>query len=251
MHKTSKLVQLDIYDINDNLVPPWKMWDVLRPGTVILANCSLHCFIMKDKFKDQKVPFHLTTSLQLCWPYISQLYQINAHSICVLAESIEPVLPPIHPSVPLPNTVINKTSTSSQATSTSTQATSAFTAFTAPKRCHEPSPPTNTPNTTTANPNKKTKAPKKEPVPTKLSHTKGKEKDSTSDAMEVEEWITNRFSNPSKIPTKFYVSLVIFNSSHIITFISLHHNDNNKNVAGLAASARFICYCRCAKKSIP
>ncbi|KAF8221250.1 hypothetical protein L208DRAFT_1382341 [Tricholoma matsutake] len=102
-------------------------------------------------------------------------------------ESIEPVLPPIHPSVPLPNTVINKTSTSSQATSTSTQATSAFTAFTAPKQCCEPSPPTNTPNTTTANPNKKTKAPKKEPVPTKLSHTKGKEKDSTSDVMEVEE----------------------------------------------------------------
>lgn len=53
--------------------------------------------------------------------------------------------------------------------------------------CRESSPPSNTPNASTADPNKKKKASKKEPILAKPSRAKEKEKESTGDAMEVEE----------------------------------------------------------------
>lgn len=45
-HTSNKLTQLHIVDEEDRSVPPWKMYDTLRTGTLILANCSLHCFLM-------------------------------------------------------------------------------------------------------------------------------------------------------------------------------------------------------------
>lgn len=51
----NKLVQLDVRDENNELVAPWKFPEALRPGTVVLLNCSLHCFIMKDKNGERKV----------------------------------------------------------------------------------------------------------------------------------------------------------------------------------------------------
>jgi hypothetical protein len=47
-HQVSKVIQLDIKDTSGELVPPGKTFEALRPGTLILANCSLHCFIMKE-----------------------------------------------------------------------------------------------------------------------------------------------------------------------------------------------------------
>ncbi|KAJ7097310.1 hypothetical protein B0H15DRAFT_945963 [Mycena belliarum] len=44
----AKLVQQDVRDVNSNLVPPWKIYDALKPGTLILALVSLHCFCMVD-----------------------------------------------------------------------------------------------------------------------------------------------------------------------------------------------------------
>jgi hypothetical protein len=52
--RANKLVQLDIRDLSGDLIPPWKMFECLRPGTVILASCTLHCFVMND-LVDRKV----------------------------------------------------------------------------------------------------------------------------------------------------------------------------------------------------
>jgi hypothetical protein len=46
--KKSKLIQLDIRDINDQLIPPWHMYEKLRPGTLVLIQGSLICWIMKE-----------------------------------------------------------------------------------------------------------------------------------------------------------------------------------------------------------
>lgn len=51
----NKLAQLDVRDENNELIPPWKFYDALRPGTLILANVSLHCFVMKEKNTHRKV----------------------------------------------------------------------------------------------------------------------------------------------------------------------------------------------------
>ncbi|KAJ7779035.1 hypothetical protein B0H16DRAFT_1711380 [Mycena metata] len=76
-HLKSKLVQLDVRDTKNNIIPPWKFYEALRPGTLVLCLVSLHCFTMVDdggkERKERKV------------------YQMNAHSIRVLSESDEPV----------------------------------------------------------------------------------------------------------------------------------------------------------------
>ncbi|KAJ7633385.1 hypothetical protein DFH06DRAFT_991055 [Mycena polygramma] len=75
-HNKAKLVQQDVRDIKNNLIPPWKLYDALRPGTLILILVSLHCFSMNDD---------TTKEIK------RRVYQLNAHSIRVLSESDEPV----------------------------------------------------------------------------------------------------------------------------------------------------------------
>ncbi|KAJ7715806.1 hypothetical protein B0H16DRAFT_1804808 [Mycena metata] len=72
-HVKAKLVQLDIRDINKELIPPWKIYQELKPGTLVLALCSLHCFNMPDTFGKEARE--------------RKIYQLNAHSIRVLAKS--------------------------------------------------------------------------------------------------------------------------------------------------------------------
>ena len=31
------------------LIPPWKLYEALKPGTIILADVSLHCYIYPKK----------------------------------------------------------------------------------------------------------------------------------------------------------------------------------------------------------
>ena len=45
----SKLVQHEVLDINHQLIPPWKQYEALRMGTLIMATVTLHCFSMKVK----------------------------------------------------------------------------------------------------------------------------------------------------------------------------------------------------------
>ncbi|KAJ7601313.1 hypothetical protein DFH06DRAFT_1353404 [Mycena polygramma] len=75
-HNKAKLVQHDIRDVQNNLIPPWKLYEALRPGTLVLLLVSLHCFLMSDETgKEIK----------------RKIFQLNAHSIRVLSESDEPV----------------------------------------------------------------------------------------------------------------------------------------------------------------
>ncbi|KAJ6448506.1 hypothetical protein C8R47DRAFT_1228433 [Mycena vitilis] len=76
-HVKSKLVQLDVRDINNDLIPPWKFYDALKPGTLVLALVSLHCFVMTDTSGKERKE--------------RKIYQMNAHSIRVLSDSDEPV----------------------------------------------------------------------------------------------------------------------------------------------------------------
>ncbi len=43
-HVNAKLVQLDIRNEENNLIPPWDMYDKLRPGTIVLVDASLVCW---------------------------------------------------------------------------------------------------------------------------------------------------------------------------------------------------------------
>ena len=50
----NKLRQLDIRDKASQLIPPWKCYDELRPGTLILIKASLHIFIFTDNQENIK-----------------------------------------------------------------------------------------------------------------------------------------------------------------------------------------------------
>ncbi|KAJ6560616.1 hypothetical protein DFH09DRAFT_1364770 [Mycena vulgaris] len=72
-HVKAKLVQLDVRDKNNQLIPPWKFYDALKPGTLVLVMATLHCFLMQDDSGKEKKE--------------RKIYQINAHSIKVLDEA--------------------------------------------------------------------------------------------------------------------------------------------------------------------
>ncbi|KAJ7649355.1 hypothetical protein DFH06DRAFT_1420719 [Mycena polygramma] len=76
-HNKAKLVQLDVRDVNNKLVGPWRFYDVLRPGTLVLVLASLHIFHMPIG-QDGK-------------GRMRKIYQVNAHSVRVLSPSLEKV----------------------------------------------------------------------------------------------------------------------------------------------------------------
>ncbi|KAJ7459324.1 hypothetical protein FB451DRAFT_1046152 [Mycena latifolia] len=73
-HVKSKLVQHDVRDKNNVLIPPWRYYEELKPGTFVLVLATLHCYNMVDD--NGKV---------------RKIYQVNAHSIRILDESDEVV----------------------------------------------------------------------------------------------------------------------------------------------------------------
>src|ERR1700685_166313 len=50
-HQLAQLKQLNIHRLDKKLVPLWKLYDALKPGTLILANISLHCYVYNKKTK--------------------------------------------------------------------------------------------------------------------------------------------------------------------------------------------------------
>ncbi|KAJ6608715.1 hypothetical protein B0H10DRAFT_2226540 [Mycena sp. CBHHK59/15] len=69
----AKLVQLDIRDADNKLIPPWKQYEALRPGSLIIALVSIHIFTFKDAGADRSRD--------------RKMFQLNAHTIRVLDES--------------------------------------------------------------------------------------------------------------------------------------------------------------------
>ena len=55
--KFAKVVQQDIKDTKDDLVPPWQMHEKLRPGTIVVVDTTLVCWHIAGKgpSKGQKV----------------------------------------------------------------------------------------------------------------------------------------------------------------------------------------------------
>jgi hypothetical protein len=45
----NKLRQQDVRDPDDALIAPWNMYGALRPGTLIMAEVTLHAFHITDK----------------------------------------------------------------------------------------------------------------------------------------------------------------------------------------------------------
>ncbi|KAJ6561262.1 hypothetical protein B0H10DRAFT_2200975 [Mycena sp. CBHHK59/15] len=69
----AKLVQLDIRDVDNKLIPPWKQYEALRPGSLIIALVSIHIFTFKDAGADRSRD--------------RKMFQLNAHTIRVLDET--------------------------------------------------------------------------------------------------------------------------------------------------------------------
>ncbi|KAF5386243.1 hypothetical protein D9615_002652 [Tricholomella constricta] len=107
-HVYNKLVQHAVRDIENKLIPPWKNYDALRPGTFVLANCTLHCFMMKEGTKVRKV------------------YQINTHSLRVLGISDSEVYIPARPTIPVAPEMHSETKVASSSASSSGDAFFSF-----------------------------------------------------------------------------------------------------------------------------
>ncbi|KAJ6554135.1 hypothetical protein B0H10DRAFT_2123488 [Mycena sp. CBHHK59/15] len=76
-HINAKLQQLDIRDANNKLIPPWKQYTALRPGSIVLALVTIHVYTFKDQGFDRNRD--------------RKIVQLNAHTIRVLDESDFPV----------------------------------------------------------------------------------------------------------------------------------------------------------------
>jgi hypothetical protein len=106
-HVNAKLVQLDIRDEDDNLIPPWNMNDKLRPGTIVLIDASLVCWHIFTKGRGGKLDRKVSTSLlmRIYIPVanafdICQVYQIQGHRLKVLKKSDAPLEEPSIPRLP-------------------------------------------------------------------------------------------------------------------------------------------------------
>ncbi|KAF8060234.1 hypothetical protein FPV67DRAFT_1674194 [Lyophyllum atratum] len=82
-HVRDRLLQKDVRDPDNQLIPPWDAYYALRPGTLVVAVCTLHSFLMgKGTISERRY------------------YQLNAHSIRVVDYSKERVVIPAMPTVP-------------------------------------------------------------------------------------------------------------------------------------------------------
>ncbi|KAG6849603.1 hypothetical protein H0H93_007055 [Arthromyces matolae] len=104
------LVQQDVRTEDGELVAPWLLYQALKPGVLILADCSLHVFLIKDKAFTRKI------------------YQINAHSIRILDGSDSAPIPRVVPTLP------SDAPESIQKAKTSSGTNGAFANFKVPKK---------------------------------------------------------------------------------------------------------------------
>ncbi|TEB28146.1 hypothetical protein FA13DRAFT_1815923 [Coprinellus micaceus] len=93
----AKLVQQEVYDVDDNLVVPWDMYNKLRPGTLVLVNAKLFVWYTSTS-EDHRA------------------YQIVAEKVKVIDESDEPIEERGIPRVNVASQTLPSTSSSSQRT---------------------------------------------------------------------------------------------------------------------------------------
>ena len=83
-HREARLKQLDIRDEEKKLIAPWKLYDALKPGTMILADISLHCYIYPKKNQNEDGRKVNGTHILVNSPLLNiffEIYQITAHKI--------------------------------------------------------------------------------------------------------------------------------------------------------------------------
>ncbi|KAG1812783.1 uncharacterized protein BJ212DRAFT_1301275 [Suillus subaureus] len=76
-HVNAKLHQLDIQDVNSDLIQPQKWYSELRHRTLVMVRATMYTFNWKEQW----------------------VYQLNAHTICILDESkldIKPLSPQLN-----------------------------------------------------------------------------------------------------------------------------------------------------------
>lgn len=91
---TAKLVQLDIRDINNKLIPPWKQYAELRTGTLVLVLATVHVYAFNDRKVDLSICYYfwLTTVGRLfsslhtasaSWTNLNILFR-SEHHLCLV-----------------------------------------------------------------------------------------------------------------------------------------------------------------------
>jgi len=135
-HEHAKLLQHEIFDVDDKLIPPWEMYKNLKIRTVILVETTLICWhipdcdgsgsggsakkIVRPAFHDNFEEFTVKKKLQI--------YQIQGHRLRILSESDEPIEtrePPI---------LIHPSTESTSSTSPRKKPSSAFADFQSPAK---------------------------------------------------------------------------------------------------------------------
>ncbi|KDR77061.1 hypothetical protein GALMADRAFT_225196 [Galerina marginata CBS 339.88] len=111
----AKLVQLEMLDTDEKLIPPWEAYDKLRVGTVVLVETTLVCWHIPDHAGGSGTTKKL-------------VYQVQGHRLRILSESDELVEPRDIPAPIRPST--EPTST----TSPRKKPSSAFTEFQSPSK---------------------------------------------------------------------------------------------------------------------
>lgn len=90
--REKKLWQADVRNKDGDLIPPQRYLTDLRPGTVVLAICTLHLFEMPPNggFKRGRKVTHPTSILRTPYSHCPQIYQLNIVSLRVLEDSGHP-----------------------------------------------------------------------------------------------------------------------------------------------------------------
>ncbi|KAF8167649.1 hypothetical protein B0H34DRAFT_854551 [Crassisporium funariophilum] len=114
--KKAQLVQLDIRDTDDNLIPPWDIYSKLRPGTIVLVEATL-------------VVWHIPKSKRDKGDKDKKVYQIQGHRLRILADSDEAVNMQSEHNLPLPPPQVTHSDTSPQK-----KASTSFTSFASPSK---------------------------------------------------------------------------------------------------------------------
>ncbi|KAJ3517667.1 hypothetical protein NLJ89_g346 [Agrocybe chaxingu] len=110
----AKLVQHDVFDADENLIPPWLFYDKLRPGTVVVVEATLICWHINSTGKEGDKD--------------KNIYQIQGHRIRVLSDSDEDI--EIRPILQLTTPI----STMPTTTSPRKEASTAFSSFESPTK---------------------------------------------------------------------------------------------------------------------
>ena len=101
-HPKARLIQQDYRDIDKNLIAPWKTYEVLTTGTILLIDAIVNCWKMKINDDSYcKVSFSFDVPI-IKFKFLFKIYQFNARSLRVIVESdAQPDIPPI-PILPKP-----------------------------------------------------------------------------------------------------------------------------------------------------